>query len=104
MGDLDDIARDGPAWFRYLVLAAVVSGAGSSVISLNKDTSDRYKGSDAREDFAARDRQIEAIQSVMQAHLQHSATYSDRIDRYRVRIEHLEEELEQHLRKTNDAR
>ena len=98
MGDLDDIARDGPNWFRYLVFAALISGAGSSIVSLDKDTSDRYRGQDAKEDFALRDRQIEALQSVMQAHLQHSATYTDRIDRYRVRIEHLESELEQHLR------
>ena len=97
--DLNDIAGDGPDWFRYLVLAALLSGAGSGVVGLTKDTSDRYKGSDAKEDFAHRDREIEKLQQLIQAHLQHSAAYSDRIDRYEIRISELERQLSRHLQR-----
>ena len=100
--DLNDIAGDGPSWFRYLVLAALLSGAGSGVVGITKDTSDRYKGSDAKEDFAHRDRDIEKLQQLMQLHLQHSATYSDRIDRYGARILELEKEVNEHLRKEHN--
>ena len=104
MGDLDDVSRDGPIWFRYLVIAALLSGAGGGIASLGKDTSDRYKGSDAKADFEVRDRQLEALQKLMYEHLQHSSRYTDRIERYGQRIEHLETELEQHLRRNNDPR
>jgi hypothetical protein len=100
--DLNDIAGDGPNWFRYLVLGALLSGAGSGLVGITKDTSDRYKGSDAKEDFAHRDREIEKLQQLMQLHLQHSATYSDRIDRYGVRLNELEKELNAHLRALKD--
>src|SRR6056300_1575996 len=96
--DLNDIAGDGPNWFRYLVLAALLSGAGSGLVGVTKDTSDRYKGSDAKEDFAHRDKEIEKLQNMMQLHLQHSATYSDRIDRYGARLTELEKEINEHLR------
>lgn len=90
-------------WFRGLVLAAILSGFGSSVSTLNKDTSDRYKGADAAKDFAIRDFQISAqgsriqlLETQLAAHLQHSAAYTEvirvnqkELDRLLVQIDKL---------------
>ena len=103
MGDLDDIARDGPVWFRYLVLAALLSGAGSGVVGLTKDTTDRYKGSDAKADFAERDAEIRDLQRQQNAHLQHSAVYSERIDRIGIRLAEVERQLHSLIDNRKDA-
>lgn len=95
-------------WFRSLIFASVLSGLGSSVTTLNKDTSDRYKGADAARDFAFRDARLDALdrglsacQSNQAAHLQHSATYTQVIiqnqkdlDRIAVRVRDLERQVD----------
>ena len=103
MGDLDDIAGDGPVWFRYLVLAALLSGAGSGLVGLTKDTADRYKGSDAKSDFAERDEEIRDLQRQQNAHLQHSAVYSERIDRISISLAEVERQLHRLIDNRKDA-
>ena len=102
MGDLDDIARDSPVWFRYLVIAALFSGAGSGYIGITKDTSDRYKGADARADFAERDAEIRDLQKQQNAHLQHSAVYSERIDRISLRLAEVERQIHRLIENRKD--
>jgi len=72
-------------WFRGLVVAALFSGAGGGVSALvnQGDTSDRYRGAEARADFAVRDRQHDILASrvsnleiAFSGHLQHSAQYT----------------------------
>ena len=57
IGEKDDgvLSGNAPTW---LVFVALLSGAGSGVVGLTKDTSDRYKGADAAKDFQSRDIRI----------------------------------------------
>ena len=81
-------------WFRGLVVAALLSGAGGSISALNKDDSDRYKAAEARADFAIRDTslargaaRLTALELALSTHLQHSATYTQIILDLKKRFE-----------------
>ena len=70
-------------WFRGLILTSLLAGAGGGISSLTQDTADRYKASEARADFAVRDKslargdgRITALEIALSSHLQHSAKYS----------------------------
>ena len=70
-------------WFRGLIVASLISGAGGGLSALSKDDSDRYKGAEARADFAIRDRRhdiltarVSQLEIALSGHLQHSATYT----------------------------
>ena len=94
MGAIDELAGNSPLWFRYLIIAAIGSGAVSSGISLNADTSDRYKRAEAVKDLAVRDKkdeelagEIRRLEIAMNNHLQHSAEYSRIILDLKERVE-----------------
>ena len=81
-------------WFRGLIVAALLSGAGGGITALNKDDSDRYKGAEARADFAVRDRnhdllsaRVSNLEIAFSGHLQHSAQYTQIIIDLKNRFE-----------------
>ena len=79
-------------WPRYLLAAALLSGAGNGVSFLASDTSDRYHADTARNDFASRDRRIEELEREAHRHASHAAKYTQIIEDLRVRVrEHLRE-------------
>jgi uncharacterized membrane-anchored protein YhcB (DUF1043 family) len=77
-------------WFRGLVIAAVVSGAGNGALGISRDASDRYKGEQARRDFAIRDFKIDALRAELSKHLAHSAQYTEKIDEQQRKLERIE--------------
>ena len=91
-------------WFAALVYSALLAGLGGNVASLNRDTSDRYHGSDAAKDFQSRDRRLEqleyrigVLEATSHSHLEHSAEYTQivrenqkDIDRLTVRVREIE--------------
>ena len=81
-------------WFRGLVFAALLSGVGGGVSSLSKDDADRYRGAEARADFAIRDRRHDLLSARVShleidasSHLQHSAQYTQIILELKRRFE-----------------
>jgi hypothetical protein len=84
-------------WFRGIVVAALLSGAGNGVVGLSRDVEDRYKGTQAASDFAKRDADIRTIRQALSRHLEHTATYSERIDSDRETLRLLESRVEGHL-------
>ena len=56
-------------WKLVLVLAALISSAGSGVMGLTQDTSDRYHGADAIRDLALRDERIAEIRRDFEKHV-----------------------------------
>jgi len=81
-------------WFRSLVVAALLSGAGGGISALTKDDADRYRGAEARADFAVRDGQLDILASrvsnfeiAFSGHLQHSAQYTQIIIDLKNRFE-----------------
>lgn len=98
MGDLDDIARDGPPWFRYLVIAALFSSAGTGFLSLNKEASEGYTAAHAGRDFQERDKRIDELMKYAVNHSAHSARYSEKIDRLQKDVEEIRRELDAHVR------
>ena len=70
-------------WFRGLILTSLLAGAGGGISALTQDTADRYKASEARADFAVRDKslargdeRLSKVEIALANHLQHSAKYS----------------------------
>ena len=79
-------------WPRYLLAAALLSGAGNGASFLTSDTSDRYHADTARADFAIRDARIAELEREQHRHLQHSAQYTQIIVDLKARIiEHMRE-------------
>lgn len=91
----DDISNLSAA-HKWLLVAALSAGVGNGVLGLNKDTSDRYKGSQARADFQIRDAKIEALQRQQAIHLQHSAAYTQIINRLADDLDELEATMKSH--------
>lgn len=80
-------------WQLALIFSALLSGAGSGVIGLTQDTTDRYKGQDARRDFALRDERITEIRRDLEAHIRScDAKHRD----FEERLRELEREHHQH--------
>lgn len=84
-------------WFKYLVVASLFSGAGGNLASLNKDTSDRFKGQDFNREIAIRDHDIIRLQSDVLTlerervkHLEHSAKHTQIIYTLQRRVQSLE--------------
>ena len=85
-------------WFKYLVIAALVSGGGGSIASLGKDTSDRFKRAEFNaykaehdNEEAEREREIAELQEWRFIHGSHSAQYSEIIRRLDASLkDHLE--------------
>ena len=85
-------------WFRYLVVAALLSGAGGGLSSLTADTSDRYKATQAQADFALRDERIAGIKREWQGHLNECA--KDHAD-FEQRLRRLERQLHSHVKRAD---
>lgn len=92
MAEQNDIS-DLSAAHKWLLIAALSAGVGNGVLGLNKDTSDRYKGTQARADFHLRDAKIEALEKQQAIHLQHSAAYTQIVNRIARDLRELEQEL-----------
>ena len=94
MGDENDDYLTNSGWFRYLVIAALLSGAGGGVLNLASDTSDRYHKTEAiadqtriRSELAALAVNVERLEKRMdnndqyiREHLEHSAKYTAMIE------------------------
>ena len=100
-GEKNDISDLSPI-HKWLLIAALSMGAGGNFIGMQKDTSDRYKGSQARADFQIRDTKIQAIERTQALHLQHSAAYTEIINRLSRDIDELEAEMKSHKHYRND--
>ena len=104
---------------RILILVALLGGGIGNYRLSTVDVSDRYKASNARYDFAARDARLTAIEQrdniqakiildlnsdikrlsdSYQAHLEHSAKYTEVIRREERRSLENEQDLKRHLR------
>lgn len=91
----DDISNLSAA-HKWLLVAALSAGVGNGVLGFNKDTSDRYKGTQARADFHLRDVKIEALRKQQAIHLQHSAAYTQIINRLADDLDELEAAVKSH--------
>ena len=92
------------AGHKWLIAVALSLGAGGNLLGLQKsgDTSDRYKGAQARADFQVRDNKIQALERTQALHLQHSAAYTEIINRLSHDIDELEAEMKSHKHYRND--
>ena len=102
MRNADDLANT-PGWFRALLAAALLGGAGSGYMGLTQ-TDDRYRGSDAKADFAERDativrieQRVYRIETQLAQHLQHSAKYTEKIEADQRQMSELQAELKRHI-------
>lgn len=102
MRNADDLA-DTPVWFRALLAAALLGGAGSGFMGLTQ-TDDRYRGSDAQADFAERDaaisrldQRIYRLETRLAQHLQHSAKYTEKIEADQQQMTEIKRELDRHI-------
>ena len=68
-------------WHRILLISALLSGAGSSILGITKDTSDRYKGMDAARDFALRDERLTELRRDFEETQRRSVKHFDDIER-----------------------
>lgn len=71
-----------PGSVKFLVIMAVLGGAGGNINSLTK-TDDRFRGADFKREIAIRDQRIRELEQTQQAHLRHSARYTEIIDELR---------------------
>lgn len=96
MGDADDVTTiSNRVWF--LIIAALLSGIGSGASGLLQEpTDDRYRGKDAREDFAKRDAEISALRKELGRHLQSAEKHIQIIIHQKAELERLEEEVHKH--------
>ncbi len=79
-----------PNSVKYLVIVAVLGGGAGNYTALTK-TDDRFRGADFKREIAIRDARIKELEQALQAHLQHSAKYTEI-------IEELRRDLERHTR------
>lgn len=84
---------------KFIIVLALGAGAGNGIVGLNQDTSDRYKGAQARADFALRDARIRGLEHLIHEHLNHSARYTQVVEQHSHDIEELEQHVEDHVRK-----
>jgi hypothetical protein len=82
-------------WFRYLVVAALLSGAGGGLSALTADTSDRYKATQAKADFALRDERITELRRSWAGHLNECA--KDHAD-FEQRLRRIERQFHTHMK------
>ena len=75
------------SWTRYIVIAALLSGAGNGASFLTTDTSDRYHADTARADFSYRDSRLRELERMQHEHTEHAAKYTQIIDDLRRRVE-----------------
>lgn len=80
-----------PNSVKFLVTLAVLGGAGGNFSTLTK-TDDRFRGADFKREIAIRDARIRELEQTQQAHLRHSAKYTEIIEEVR-------KDLEKHLGK-----
>lgn len=96
-GDADDALLDSN-WFKYLVVAALVSSGGSGAISLTKQTDDRFRGADFEREIAERDREIAELRKWRIQHQREYSAHEAHSSKWTEVIKRTDESLRDHLK------
>lgn len=85
-------------WYKYLLIATLTASGAGNVVSLQKDTSDRFKGADFQREIAYRDHRISDLERWASEHSKHSAEFTQRIVENTKDLERVERYLEEHMK------
>lgn len=90
---VDEYIRDNPAWFKYLVFAALFSGAGNSFVLLNKNTEAYVSREEFKKELEQRDVKISQVFDYIVNHGSEASKYKEKVNRLEKEIELLNQEV-----------
>lgn len=83
---------------KWLIILALGAGAGNGFVGLNQDTADRYKGAEAKADFAIRDAYIRGLEREFAAHRQLCAARAQEIKQHGEDLNELQDAVKDHIK------